>query len=158
MTTRAILSAAVIAVALLACASPQPSQGQSARARPNTINCDGVKQCSVGVSVDRSCGFNSCLKVASDFVMVTSKAKATITWELATADQSDFRFDKDKGIWIDADDGHFTCKSEADGRRFVCTDNQKNADPTVYKYTINVIVVSGIHSPVSPLDPWIINN
>ena len=152
MTTRTALYAAAFSVALLACASPLQAKP------PTTINCDGVKQCAVAVSVDPSCGFNNCLKVAPEFVIVTGKAKATITWELAAADQTDFRFDPVNGIVIDADAGHFTCKSEADGRRFVCTDHQKNPDFTIYKYTINVVVVHGAHTPVNPLDPWIINN
>lgn len=158
METRTAVVAVVLCAALMGCASPGPVGGPGTRAKNVAKVCNGINQCGIAVTVDRSCGFKYCLQVTDEFVLVVDKANAKITWELAAVDQEDFRFDRDKGIAFDADAGDFDCHVEADGRRFFCTDNQKNRVPTVYKYTVNVIKVKGVQWPVSPLDPWVINN
>ena len=161
MRTKSLSFVLAASAIVLGCAPMPPKPDESIHIQSSQKTCDDEsKKCPVKVSLLSKCPtFNNCLGVDTEFVLVTKKAKVKITWELSALDQKDFSFAATDAIRFDPSvKDHFDCKTSNDGKSVECKNNQKNTDLIVYKYVINVIVVHGVHAPVDPYDPWIVNS
>ena len=143
MKAKGTMLAVVACAALLGCASAPPD-GSTRGAKNTQKICDKLSEkCAVEVSLLAVCpSLNKCLDVDYQYI-VTKKEQVKITWVLATLDQVEYSFDERMGINFKEGDEHFACTTAKDGKSVDCDDKQKNKDPFVYKYTINVIKVKG---------------
>ena len=131
------------------------------KAKPSK-KCNEACNVTVVVDTTSSAFWNTLTIPDADelFVAVPKAKKPKITWTLSVPNSSYagvFGFDRDNGIDFGADQDEFeNCKPEGNDK-FSCKLKHRNEELTVYKYTVNVIVLSGWHDRPKPLDPWVVS-
>jgi len=117
--------------------------------------------CDIGVVVETPPGFAENYLTIKDgqdnIVVIPRRGESKITWTLEARNHDydrDFAFDV-KGI--DFGTPAIPCGYVGNNKtKFLCTITTDDEPLTTYKYSIKVVVVSGSHFNVKPLDPWLI--
>jgi hypothetical protein len=166
MGTKSLLSAVVLSASLVGCASSPPTM-QGFNPKDDVVDCTGNK-CNVVVEMnrpDRPCPISrNCLNVTmGEFAVIGGGATPTITWSLTGTNADDFEFDPGETgqpIKFLNDSTDFDCTSPPRDKPVKEVSCKKLASSNlfkIYKYQISGRPFKGIHAPVTPLDPWVIN-
>jgi hypothetical protein len=164
MSQRALLT--ILACIALAGCSTTSGPPASSGGGGSTISATKYKakkcptQCEIGVVVETPflAANHLTLKDSQDNILVVPRrGRSKITWTLEARNHAydrHFAFDV-KGIDFGA--APVTCgHDDGNKSKFRCTIDTDDEPLTIYKYDIKVVVVSGSHFDVKPLDPWLI--
>lgn len=163
MSTKALLGV-VVCLALAGCAGwpPPPGAGSfmAMKAKPAKKCHD---DCGVTIVVDTTSSaiWNTLtISDAEVFIAVPKTRKPKITWTLSVPGpgyEGVFGFDPVKGIDFGEDRDEFDNCRAIGADKFSCDAKHRNTDLTVYKYTVNVVVLKGLHDRPKALDPWVVS-
>jgi hypothetical protein len=126
--------------------------GFSQTAPPVSAICQSAQQCKVPVVVD--CPSSGCVITSPSKVHNIDANGFDVVWEIVPKAGQSYTFKNPGGIFFKSAEGQqlFMCHPEANGTRFSCHTNVKNAKP--YEYGIELVGTP----PVSRLDPWVVNH
>jgi hypothetical protein len=166
MKLRALTAAAVLSSALVACTAvpTTTTSGEVHATRSKALGCKPSAPCNVKIWVECTGTPPACaIRLDHEFVVVLEHARPKITWEIVDPSphvpESGFKFAAgDKGIVFPPEaTGEFTgCTAQGGDRKFSCKDEQSEAQPTAWKYTINLVNERDASVELT-LDPWVIN-
>ena len=125
--------------------------GFSQTAPPVTATCHSAQQCRVSVVVD--CPTSGCAITSPTQNDNIDANGFDVVWEIMPKAGQSYTFKNPGGIFFKDAEGQqlFMCHPEANGTRFSCHSNVKDAKP--YRYGIELVGTPA----VSRLDPWVVN-